>query len=181
MILEYREMEMDEAEKIAEIDAAWYIKNAWRMNMKSGRYELVEINWKSTELPNGYEWHLQHLKDTLKTGGKAFGCFEDDVLVGYATLEREIFGQRQKYVLLEQLFVSKAYRAKGIGKRLFSLCAKQAIQFGAEKIYLCAASAENTIAFYRKIGCKAAMEVNQKLFKEDPKDIPLEYILCEVG
>ncbi len=174
-MLKYREMNINEAERIAEIDATNFIKNVWRMNGESGEYELVEINWTDHELPNGFAWHFQHYKDTLEHGGKAFGCFEGDILVGYTTLEGNIFGQKEKYVLLDQLFVSEKYRNKGIGKELFSLCAKQAVLIGAEKIYLCAGSSENTIAFYRKLGCTAAIEVNQKLLEEDPRDIQLEY------
>ena len=46
--------------------------------------------------------------------------------------------------------------------------------FGAEKIYLCAGSAENTIAFYKKLGCKDATEIDEVLLAEDPNDIQLE-------
>ena len=173
--MQYREMSIDEAERISEIDTNQYIKNAWRMNHESGKYELLEIDWTQHELPNGYKWHLNHFKDTLNHGGKAFGCFEDDILVGYVTLEGNVFGKKEKYVLLDQLFVSKNCRNKGIGRALFELCAKQAIQLGAEKIYLCSSSAEDTIAFYKKLGCKPAAEIDQKLFEEDPNDIQLEF------
>ena len=87
-----------------------------------------------------------------------------------------IFSQ-QSYVLLDQLFVSNSYRGKGIGKKLFALCAEQAQQFGAKKLYLCAGSAENTIAFYGKMGCVLAAEPDRKLVEEDPRDIQLEYTL----
>lgn len=173
----YREMDIHEAERISEIDATNYIKNVWRMNSTKGEYELVEINWTDNELPNGYNWHLHRFKETLKNGGKVFGCFDGDILIGYSTLDAEIFGQKQKYVLLDQLFVSREYRNKGIGKKLFALCAKQARGLGAEKIFLCAGSSENTIAFYQGCGCKKAAEINQKLFEEDPRDIQLEFDL----
>ena len=181
MIFKYREMNVDEAERIAEIDATYFIKKVWRMNQESGEYELLEINWTEKELPNGYEWHLQHFKATIMNGGKAFGCFCGDTLVGYATLEGNVFGQKEKYVLLDQLFVSNEYRNKGIGRALFALCEKQAVSFEAEKIYLCAGSSENTIAFYRKLGCKAAAEIDQKLFEEDPRDIQLEFELNNIS
>lgn len=86
------------------------------------------------------------------------------------------FGQ-QRYVLLDQLFVSQSYRGKGIGKKLFCLCAEQARTIGARKIYLCAGSAENTIAFYNKLGCVPAQEPDEALAAEDPNDIQLE---CEL-
>lgn len=37
------------------------------------------------------------------------------------------------------------------------------------------------IAFYRKLGCKAAAEIDQKLFEEDPRDIQLEFELNNIS
>ena len=170
----FREMNIGEAERISDIDAAYYIKNAWRLNRETGEYELTEINWTDETLPNGFEWHLDHFKKTIQGGGKAFGCFEDDTLVGYATIDSKVFGQEERYVLLDQLFVSNHYRNNGIGRKMVALCAEQAGLFGADKIYLCAGSSEDTIAFYKKLGCRAAAEIDKTLFEEDPNDIQLE-------
>lgn len=176
-MLEYRKMNLNEADRIAEIDATHFIKNVWRINEASGEYGLVEINWTDTELPNGFGWHLNRLKETIKSGGTAFGCFDEGKLVGYGTIDKEIFGKQEKYALLDQLFVSQNQRGKGIGKALFALCAKQAAVYGAEKLFLCAGSSENTMAFYKKLGCVPAIEKNDKLYEEDPRDIQLEFCL----
>lgn len=176
-MLEYRKLVLEEAERIAEIDATHFIKNVWRFNEATGAYGLVEINWTDTELPNGFGWHLNRFKQTVKNGGTAFGCFKENTLIGYATVDKEIIGKQEKYILLDQLFVSQSQRDKGIGKTLFMLCAKQAKEYGADKLFLCAGSAENTIAFYHKLGCVAAAEKNEKLYEEDPRDIQLEYPL----
>ena len=48
-----------------------------------------------TELPNGYEWHLSRLKGTLESDGAAFGCLADDILIGYATVDKEIMGKQE--------------------------------------------------------------------------------------
>lgn len=168
-------MQPEEAERIGEIDAMHVIRNAWRKD-SSNKYKLVEINWTDTELPNGFEWHLRRFREALENGGTAFGCFDRDKLIGYAVMNGNIFGQ-QGYILLDQLFVSNTYRGKGIGKRLFTLCAEQARQLGARKLYLCAGSAENTIAFYHKLGCAPAVEPDEDLAAEDPYDIQLEYAL----
>lgn len=174
-MLLYRALKIDEANRIAEIDATNYIRNAWRKD-SSGEYRLIEINWTDTELPNGFEWHLRRFRQTLVSCGTAFGCFDCEKLVGYVTLEGHVFGQ-QKYVLLDQLFVSKGYRGKGIGKELFRMCVAQARRIGAKKIYLCAGSSENTITFYHKLGCKPAQEPEPKLIAVDPRDIQLEFDL----
>ena len=160
----YRKLRIEEAERISEIDATDYIKNAWRFNDVTGEYNLVEINWTDKELPNGFEWHLKRLKDTLINGGTAFGCFEKDLLIGYGTVNKEFIGKKEPYAVLDQLFVSKNQRGKGIGKTLFLMCAKQAKEYGAVKLFLCSASAENTIAFYKKVGCVPATERNEQLY-----------------
>lgn len=179
-MLKYREMCAEEAELINQIDATHFIKNVWRMNNDSDNYELTEINWTDYELPNGLDWHLTHFRETVLSGGKAFGCFTEHKLVGFATLNAEIFGIHEKYVLLDQLFISEQYRGQGIGKALVLMCKRQAFLFGAEKIYICAGSAENTIAFYKKIGCKHAVEINEKLFEEDPRDIQFELAIGRI-
>ena len=174
---EYRKLKLEEADRIAEIDATHYIKNVWRMDAATGEYRLVEINWTDTELPNGFGWHLNRFKETVKNGGTAFGCFEDEMLIGYGTVDKELFGKQEKYALLDQLFVSQSQHGKGIGKTLFMMCAKQAKEYGAGKVFLCAGSSENTIAFYKKLGCVSAAERNQRLYEEDPRDIQLEFSL----
>lgn len=173
-MLEYREMSLKEKGLIEQIDATCHIKNAWRMNSDSGKFELTEIDWTDHELPNGLDWHIGHFSRTVSSGGKAFGCFDQGTLVGYATVEAHVFGMNEKYVLLDQLFVSYQYRGKGIGKELVSECAKQARVFKAEKLFICAGSSEDTIAFYERLGCKPAVERNEELFREDPNDIQLE-------
>lgn len=175
-MLEYRKLAISEANRINEIDATHFIRNVWRIN-KIEEYELVEINWTDAELPNGFDWHLTRLKESLARGGTAFGCFDRDTLVGYAVVDKTLFGVTSKYALLDQLFVSQSFRRKGIGKRLFTLCAEQAVKYGAYKLFICAGSAENTIAFYKSIGCVLACEHNQKLHEEDPRDIQMEYRL----
>jgi len=175
--MEYREMFQEEAERISEIDAECYIKNAWRLDVKTGTYQLVEIDWTDYELPNGFEWHLNRFKNSLADDGKAFGCFDRGKLVGYATIGAKVFGHSQKYVLLDQMFVSKDYRNRHVGRQLMQMCAEAAKEKGAEKLYLCAGSSENTIAFYKKMGCVSATEIDKELFDEDPNDIQMEFRL----
>lgn len=170
-------MTIDEAERIGEIDATYFIRNVWKKSKETEEYVLKEINWTGKELPNGFGWHLKRFKEALEKGGAVFGCFEEGKLLGYTTLGGEIFGEKERYVLLDQLFVSKERRNQGIGKVLFKLCAARAAAMGAKKLYLCSASSEDTIAFYRKLGCAAASEINQELYEEDPNDIQLEFAL----
>lgn len=50
-------------------------------------------------------------------------------------------------------------------------------KWNADKIYICAGSAEETIAFYHAIGCKEAEEINKELYESDTRDFQLEFSL----
>lgn len=172
--MNYRELRFDESHRVKEINAEQFIQRAWRE--VGGQRQLMDINWLEKELPNGIEWHIEHFEKCLERGGKAYGCFEEDHLIGYAVIDGECFGTTMQYTLLDQLFISLEYRGKGIGKRLFELCCQEAKHMGAHKLYICAGSAEETIAFYFAIGCKEAKEVNQALYESDPRDYQLEFM-----
>lgn len=172
-MLTYRMMNIDEALKIGEIDASYFIENVWKKN-NEGVYELQKIDWVNEMLPYGMPWHYNRFRNTILNGGRAFGCFDGKQLVGFATVDATIFGKNEKYVLLDQLFISNNRRNSGIGNELMKLCKEAAIEFGAEKLYLCAWSAETTIAFYKKQGCTEPAEINEELYNEDRNNIQLE-------
>ena len=172
-MLTYREMNIEEAIKIGEIDASYFIEKVWKKN-EGGEYCLQKIDWVNEMLPYGMPWHYDRFRNTIINGGKAFGCFDGRQLVGFATVDAKIFGRNEKYVLLDQLFISANRRNLGIGNELMKLCMDAAIEFGAEKLYLCAWSSEATIAFYKKLGCTESAEVNEELYEEDRNNIQLE-------
>ncbi|KAB3531564.1 GNAT family N-acetyltransferase [Alkaliphilus serpentinus] len=173
--IEYREITIEECDRIAEIDPSQFIERVWRK--KEGQYKLITINYKEEGWPDGYEGYRDELIKTIEDGGAAFGAFHNDTLVAFASLNHDFFGCTAKYLLLDSMFVSKDYRGRGIGKKLVQLCRNQALDWGADKLYLCAASSEATIAFYKSIGCVEAEEINQELYESDPRDIQLEYSL----
>ncbi|MCR3956685.1 MAG: hypothetical protein NUK57_10350, partial [Gudongella sp.] len=108
----YREMTIGEAEQINDIDASQYIRKAWRE--VEGERVLIDLDYNDPTWPNGYEDHLKGLKKTIQDGGKAFGAYgKDGSLLGFATVNREIFGECFSYVLLDQMFISRSERGKG--------------------------------------------------------------------
>ena len=111
-MLTYRRMGIEEAIKIGEIDAFYRIENVWKKN-SDGVYELQRINWVNGMLPYGMSWHYERFRNTIINGGRAFGCFYGRQLVGYATVDACIFGVKEKYVLLAQLFISNNRRNLG--------------------------------------------------------------------
>lgn len=174
--LQYRDLSIEECDRISEIDPSQFIEKVWR-NI-DGEKQLITINYLEEDWPDGYEKYRDALKETVRADGAAIGAFdEDERLVGFVTLNSGFFGETAKYVLLDSMFVSKEFRNYGIGKQLFHKCAEKAKEWGAGKLYMCAASSEDTIAFYRSLGCVDAKEVNKELYESDPRDIQLEYEL----
>jgi len=172
----YRKLTVEECERINEMNPSQYIGKAWRE--VNGKRQLVEINYQDLDWPNGYEHHFSNLKRTILRDGIAYGAFESNGrLLGFATINSNFFGKKFNYVLLDQLFISLEHRNKGIGKKLFMLCADAARGWNADKIYICAGTAEETIAFYFAIGCKEAVEINEVLYESDIRDYQLEFSL----
>lgn len=174
--IEYRSLKVQDCDRISEINPEQYIKNAWRVvNQKR---ILVEIDYHEKDWPDGYERYRNELEKTIKQNGAAVGAFDKcGKMVGFASIKNSVFGTNAKYTLLDSLFVSYELRGKGIGRSLFNQCSKQAKAWGMDKIYICAGSAEDTIAFYRRIGCIDALEINRDLYEQDIRDIQLEYKL----
>lgn len=172
----YRKLVVEECELINDMNPSQFIKRAWRE--VNGKRQLVEINYQDSDWPNGYEHHFNSLKATVLSDGEAIGAFdESNKLIGFATINRKFFGENYNYVLLDQLFISLEHRNKGIGKKLLLKIAEIAREWQADKIYICAGSAEETIAFYFAIGCKEAVEINKELYENDPRDFQLEFQL----
>lgn len=172
----YRNLLIEDCMFIRDIDASQYIGNAWREI--NGERKLVKIDYKDESWPNGHDYHFNSLKKTILGGGSAIGAFDDDnKLIGFATVNKQVFGKSNKYVLLDQLFITLDQRGKGIGKKLFMLSSKVAKAWSVDKIYICAGSAEETVAFYFAIGCTIAEEINKELYESDPRDFQLEYIV----
>ncbi len=136
-----------ECGRIREIDTSQYIGRAWRE--VDGVRRLLEINDHDPDFPNGFDHHLAALTGVLASGGFAYGAFESARLVGFSSVDCRPFGARHRYALLDQLFISKEHRRMGIGRKLLMLSAKEAKQRGADKLYICAGSSEETVAFLR--------------------------------
>jgi predicted N-acetyltransferase YhbS len=175
MSIEYRLLAPHECGRIKEINPARFIKRAWRS--VNGIKQWVDLDWLDDDYPDGYDNHFDALQATFEGCGFAIGAFDGDVLVGFVSVNRNVFGSRFKYVLLDQLFVDNKYQGQGIGKNLFRLSAEKAKEWDVNKFYICAGSSENTLAFYKTLGCVEAMEIDQALQAADENDMQLEYAL----
>ncbi len=175
--IQYKELELDEIKEVLfkKFNRYQNVKKCWRK--ENDNWVLKDISfieqWGSEE----YKYLIKCLKNTIKTGGKVVGAFNNNVLVGFASIENELFGSHDEYIQLSSIHISSESRGMGIGKRLFDLINNIAKDMGAKKLYISAHSSKETQAFYKAIGCVEALEYNTKLVELEPYDCQLEYNL----
>ncbi|MDE7262580.1 MAG: GNAT family N-acetyltransferase [Oscillospiraceae bacterium] len=146
------------------------VRECWRRT--EGRWKLLPVAYTDDSGPDA-----QTVLDALRDGAPAFGAWLEGTLVGLALLAKERFGSAGQYVDLAEFYVSLPWRRRGIGEKLFTLACQGARELGAEKLYISAHSARESIAAYRKYGCVEAEEVNQFLAEKEPCDVQMEFRL----
>lgn len=155
------------------------------------RHQTITECWRNIDgeqklVPNNFteDWPVEKCREVaagiscrLEKDLSAFGAFCKKRIVGFVTVEHEIFGKSAKYVNLEQFQVSQDFRRHGIGRKLFALACSKAKNLGAQKLYISAHSSKESQAAYKALGCVPAVEVNEKKAAEEPLDIQMEFVL----
>ena len=151
------------------------VARCWRI--KNSEWVLEDISYTKQWGNRKKRFVIGDMRTCLQNGGRAVGAFEDGVLIGFAWILAEPFGSLSRYVNLDMMHTSHERRGYGVGRRMFDAICDQARELGAEKLYISSHSAEDTMAFYRKVGCVDALEINQTLAENEPLDCQLEYTL----
>jgi len=175
-VIQERALRRDEVEKVWTIDRSEVIDNFYRYEagalvLRPERHDVR--GWP----PGEAEKYTPILLDCFDRGGWFHGLFDGDRLVGTVVLESKFIGARRDRLQLVFLHVSSAYRKRGLGTRLFTLARTTARERGASRLYVSATPSENTINFYRRMGCVIAKEPDPELLDLEPEDIHLE---CDV-
>lgn len=152
-----------------ETNRVWFKEND-QYNLKDDRFVEQWNDEKKTLVINS-------LQNCVKSGGIVIGAFADRDLVGFVSVEGELFGSNKEYLELSYIHVSNEWRNSGVGRKLFKLCCVKAKQTGAKKLYIGAHPSEESQHFYRSVGCTFAAETNQKIYDKEPLDIQLEFVL----
>jgi GNAT superfamily N-acetyltransferase len=117
------------------------------------------------------------LLDCFDCGGTFLGVFDANALIGMGVLESERVGRARDQMQLAYLYVSRAYRGRGVGTKLFEAVLPFAREAGASALYVSATPTENTVDFYLNRGCILAPELDPRLLAAEPDDIHLLYLL----
>lgn len=115
-----------------------------------------------------------HFVKTIEGGGAVIVAKHGEELIGFAVIEADEFGIGSIYRELSYIHVTRSARGQKIGESLFLKAKEVARKLGAEKLYIGAHPALETQNFYRKMGCVLASEVNEIIYKREPRDIQLE-------
>ncbi|MBR4790558.1 MAG: GNAT family N-acetyltransferase [Treponema sp.] len=137
----------------------------------NGEYTLVECKY--TE-----DWDLNKKRSVAKKISSddciSYIALENEKVVGFIGLSRKLNGP---YMILDMMHVSSECRGKGIGRQLFEAGKAEARKAGAEALYISACSSEETIAFYRAMGCDLASNPIKEMAEAEPFDLQM---ICPV-
>ena len=123
--------------------------------------------------PEAVEKETAALLDCFDRGGTFLGVFDAETLIGMGVLESARVGRAKDQMQLAYLYVSRAYRGRGVGMQLFETALSFAREAGANALYVSATPTENTVDFYLNRGCILAPEPDPRLLAAEPEDIHL--------
>lgn len=151
------------------------VKECWRR--VNGTLTLMPVAYVEDWDPVQRRERAEEVINELEKGGLAYGAFCEDKVVGFACLAAEFFGSQKQYMDMALFYVSGPFRRQGIGRELFKMACRGAKDAGAQKLYISAHSAKESMAAYYGLGCVEAAEVNRILAEKEPCDVQLEYVL----
>ena len=157
------ETSMDSFDRFQEVQNVWRIEN--------GRLVLNFQPFTETWSP---EQRRKKAQDILSGRYITFCAFEGNAVVGEIMLIPELNENR---LIIDSFHVSRAFRRRGIGRRLVETVADYARGRGASALYASCCSAEETIAFYRAMGFRLSEHPIPSCVEEEPFDIQMEYRL----
>ena len=168
----YRDLRADQAQLLGAIDRSESIDGVYRLtngilHLDEARVEVP--SWSGQELA-GYVVRLRALLDS---GGSVFAAWDEHRLVGLGSLDLSGVGGDRAVMQLDMLYVSAAYRRKGIGRWLTERAARLARSLGATALYISATPTRGTVDAYLKMGADLLGAPDPELFAREPEDIHL--------
>ena len=142
------------------------VQNVWRM--ENGRLVLNYQPFTETWSP---EQRRKKAGEILSGRYITFCAVEGDAVVGEIMLLPELNENR---LIIDSFHVSRAFRRRGIGRRLVETAADYARGHGASALYASCCSAEETIDFYKAMGFRLSEHPIPSRVEDEPFDIQME-------
>ncbi|MBB6126798.1 GNAT family N-acetyltransferase [Mucilaginibacter lappiensis] len=169
----YKDILPAELHRIAEIDRAeeimesYYLQNG-QLLLKPDQQTVTHFDQQELDEI------IRRQHKLINTGGRVIGAFDENMLVGVASVDGIKRGIHQNYLKMDILYVSKSVRGQKVGQNLLEQCKIIAKSLGAEKLYISATPTKGTVDFYLKNGAVITKEIDPELFALEPDDIHLE-------
>jgi len=174
--IDFRELEREEIYLFSQIDRTETVDGIYYL--QDGEYSMAAEHHDVPKWSDAFKQEkISRLLEVYDSGASVYGAFDGDVLVGMSMLDHQTVESGDKRLNLEGMWVSQSYRNQGIGKVLFRMTAKEARSRGAHTLYVSATPSENTVRFYRRLGCRPADPIDSVLFEKEPEDIHIELML----
>ncbi len=163
-MIDYRQMELSEIGRIAEIDRTEYVTKAYRQN--GAELNLINVEWDIGQW--SAQEQLNEWDKYLKNDCVLWGAFDGDLLAGFCGYKPNI---APGMGLLALMYVSASHRRQGIGRKL----TKMVVDYGKGKkitsLYVTAEHTKGTVDFYRSLGFRPADRPLPELLQMEPDDI----------
>lgn len=169
--IQVRIMPASELHKLTAIDRSERVMTHYLL--RDGQLITEQVDWDvpSFIVDGDGEHSLAHqiafCESHLQSGGQMLGAFEGDALAGIAVWTPDV---RPALAQLAYLHVSRAYRRRGIARRLLMAVEQAAQTAGATALYVSATPSGSAVGFYRSRGFAPA-EPLPELFALEPEDI----------
>jgi GNAT superfamily N-acetyltransferase len=171
----YRRLAAEDLARIGEIDRSelietMYVQRGSRLEEKAGDWSAPP--WFSEGVGDHSVAHQRaECERHLAEGGIALGAFAGGQLVGIGVVTPHI---RPGIAQLAFLYVSNAFRARGVGGHLSEELERQARDHGDTTMVVSATPSLNTVRFYRRRGFEPMAEPLTELYELEPEDVHLE-------
>jgi len=176
MIVTLRPLARDEIDQIWTIDRSEVIHNIYTLDR--GVLILKPAFCDARGWPPGeVETSMPLFHACFDRGGAFHGMFDELRLIGAIVIDSNFLGPNRDQLQVKFLYVSQGYRARGVGKCLLEHARTTARKRGAKHLYVSSTPSENTVNFYRRLGCVVAAEPDPELLALEPDDI---HFLCAV-
>ena len=138
---------------------------------ESGKLLLKDQTWTM-------DWSLEHKRKVaanLKSDDCiAYAVWENEKVIGFVSVMKALIGSR---MVLDIIQVDRAFRGRGIGRKLFELAALEAKNAGAKELYISACCSEETVNFYKAMGAVPTNDPIPEIAEAEPYDIQMTFDL----
>lgn len=168
----YSSFRLEDVARLADIDRSEVVKTLYKV--RDGALVALDHGcrvppWSGEALAE----MTAFARDRFEAGGEGWAAFAGGRLVGVAVLGHAPVRGDPRELQLALLYVSRAYRRRGVAGRLFDVLREAALRRGARRLYVSATPSDSAVGFYLSRGARLAAPVDAALFALEPEDVHL--------